>query len=141
PKGMIMRFFERSVALWDPDEGGWLGTGLLTSNGALWKSRRDMITPTFHFQILQNYMDIFRSRTEILISRFMKLADDPNKSHDIFPLCTDCTLDIIGACAFGLDLGCQTEAEPSNYVSAIRQVTHLVWTRIFHPLYQSPLLF
>jgi cytochrome P450 family 4 subfamily V len=141
PKGMIMRFFERGLSILDPVGAGWLGTGLLTSNGDLWKSRRDMITPTFHFQILQNYMSIFRSRTKIMVSRFQKQAETNSQSFDVFPLCTDCTLDIIGACAFGLDLGCQTEPEPSHYVSAIRQITELVWTRIFHPLHQSPLLF
>lgn len=145
PKGMIMRFFELGISLLNPTASGWLGTGLLTSNGDLWKSRRDLITPTFHFQILQNYMSIFQSRTKILVSRFQKLAElqqtTEEKSHDIFPLCTDCTLDVIGACAFGLDLGCQTEAEPSHYVQAIREITQLVWTRIFHPLHQSPLMF
>jgi len=143
PKGMIMRFFERGLSLIDPIASGWLGTGLLTANGALWKARRDLITPTFHFQILQNYMSIFQSRTKILISRFDKLAKEggSEKSHDVFPYCTDCTLDIIGACAFGLDLGCQTQPEPSHYVSAIREITELVWKRIFHPLHQSPLFF
>lgn len=144
PKGMIMRFFERGLSIVDPLAAGWLGTGLLTSNGDLWKSRRDMITPTFHFHILQNYMSVFQSRSRVMVSRLNKLVADSkniNKSYDIFPLCTDFTLDVIGACAFGLDLGCQTNPEPSNYVSAIREVTGLLWTRIFHPLYQSPIFY
>lgn len=147
PKGMPMRFFERGLSIFNPIASGWLGTGLLTSNGELWKSRRDVITPTFHFQILQNYMSIFTSRSKVLVERIDKIigatGDDfkSQKSFDIFPLCTDCTLDIIGACAFGLDLGCQTQPEPSHYVNAIREITGLVWKRIFDPLHQSPIFF
>lgn len=141
PKGLTMRFFERGNNLFDRLGSGWLGTGLLTSNGDLWKSRRDLLTPSFHFTILQNYMQVFQSRTAILIDRMTQLSQKPSESHDIFPLCTDCTLDIIGACAFGQDLKCQVQKEPSDYVKAIRSITEMVFRRIFSPIYQSPIAF
>jgi cytochrome P450 len=141
PKGLIMQFFEYGTDLFDAVGSGWLGTGLLTSNGDLWKSRRDLITPAFHFQILQNYMQIFQSRSETLANRMLKYSGQGKESFDIFPLCTDCTLDIIGACAFGLDLGCQTEEEPSHYVKAIREITEVVFQRTFNALHQNRILY
>ena len=96
PKGFLMRFFEKGNNIFDRLGSGWLGTGLLTSNGELWKARRDLLTSTFHFQVLQNYMQVFESRTRTLADRLTKL-DDGNY-HDVFPLCTDCTLDVIGMC-------------------------------------------
>lgn len=38
----------------------FVGGGLLTSSGPKWVKRRKMITPTFHFNILKQFIPVFR---------------------------------------------------------------------------------
>lgn len=93
----------------------WLGTGLLTSFGQKWHSRRkvdvsnhvdqnemtlfyissrmQILTPAFHFKILEDFMDIFNEQSTILVR---KLSTELDKdSFNIFPYVTLCTLDIV----------------------------------------------
>ena len=45
----------------------WLGEGLLIANGDKWARNRRLITPAFHFDILQNYCVIQNQCTDVLL--------------------------------------------------------------------------
>jgi cytochrome P450 len=70
----------------------WLATGLLTSTGSKWFARRKVITPTFHFKILDQFVEVFDRNSKVLVKQLTKLK---GQSADIFPFVTLCALDVI----------------------------------------------
>lgn len=70
----------------------WLGTGLLISTGQKWFSRRKAITPTFHFKILEQFVEVFDKHSAIFVKNLAKSKGQP---VDVFPHITLCALDII----------------------------------------------
>ena len=49
--------------------------GLLTSGGAKWKSRRKMITPAFHFDVLDKALTTMMKHNAIMIEKFESFAE------------------------------------------------------------------
>ena len=66
---------------------------LTQSTGSKWKVRRKMLTPSFHFRILNDFLQVFNEQAGILTSRLEGRLGDG--TFDIFPYITLCTLDII----------------------------------------------
>ncbi|XP_067120733.1 cytochrome P450 4c3-like isoform X2 [Centruroides vittatus] len=116
----------------------WIGTGLLTSNKEKWKQRRKLLTPAFHFNILETFQPIFNEHSFVLVQKLNKLK--PNSWIDIVPLMSLCTLDIIGETAMGVKLRSQ-ENESSEYVQAVGKMESLVTERTMYPWYQFDFIY
>lgn len=61
--------------------------------GDKWKMHRRILTPSFHFAILENFIEIFENNGDILIQRLE--AEIPKNSFNIYPPINLCALDII----------------------------------------------
>lgn len=53
-----------------------------------------MITPAFHFNILEEFIHVFNGQSDIMVHK-LKKAIENSDSFDIYPFITRCTLDII----------------------------------------------
>jgi Cytochrome P450 len=62
-------------------------------SGAKWHSRRKILTPTFHFKILEDFMEVFKEQSEVLVQKMGRELH--NSGFNIFPYVTLCALDII----------------------------------------------
>jgi len=63
------------------------------STGEKWRNRRKMLTPTFHFSILSDFLEVMNEQTEILIQKMQKHGD--GEPFNCFSYVTLCALDII----------------------------------------------
>ncbi|KAF4517610.1 hypothetical protein B566_EDAN002841, partial [Ephemera danica] len=110
----------------------WLGQGLITSTGAKWHSRRKLLTPTFHFNILEQFVPVFCDKTRILVEKLKSAALENPGGVDVVPYVTMCTFDIICQTAMGCSLDIQ-EGKNATYVSAVTEITGLMYHRVKRP--------
>lgn len=118
----------------------WLGTGLLTAKGQKWSSHRKMFTPTFHFDILENYVDIFVQKSDILEEKLTKLSQEHPEGFDIFPFIAKCALDIICKTAMGTEVHAQDSVD-SEYVRAVYEISSLIMERAIRPWFWPAAIF
>ncbi|XP_052863437.1 cytochrome P450 4d1-like [Anopheles cruzii] len=107
----------------------WLGEGLLTSSGRKWYTHRKVITPTFHFSILEEFLEIFDRQTTTFVEVLRPFAKS-GESFDIFSQVALCTLDIICESAMGTTVNAQVQYN-STYVLAVKEITNLIQQRFY----------
>ncbi|KAI1699532.1 cytochrome p450 domain-containing protein [Ditylenchus destructor] len=71
----------------------WLGEALLLSHDEKWRNQRRMLTPTFHFSMLGDYMGSFNKHSKIFVGNLEKNADT-GAMVDIYPSIISLTLDV-----------------------------------------------
>lgn len=115
----------------------WLGQGLVTSNGAKWKAHRKILTPAFHFRILQDFLPIINENAIILVKKLHRLS---SQELEISSIITLCTLDVICETAMGIKVNCQENE--SEYAKCIKELSETVLFRISRPwLWFNPIFF
>ncbi|XP_027632384.1 cytochrome P450 4V2 isoform X2 [Tupaia chinensis] len=108
----------------------WLGLGLLTSTGNKWRSRRKMLTPSFHFTILEDFLDVMNEQANILVKKLEKHVNQ--EAFNCFFYVTLCALDIICETAMGKNIGAQSNGD-SEYVRAVYRMSDMVHRRMKMP--------
>ncbi|XP_041962747.1 cytochrome P450 4V2 isoform X1 [Alosa sapidissima] len=104
----------------------WLGTGLLTSTGDKWRRRRKMLTPTFHFSILTEFLEVMNEQAEVLVEKLDKQAG--KGPFNCFNHITLCALDIICETAMGKKIYAQSNYD-SEYVRCVYRMSDIITRR------------
>ncbi|KAI4464347.1 cytochrome p450 family 4 [Holotrichia oblita] len=108
----------------------WLGEGLLTSSGSKWYQHRKLITPAFHFKILENFMNVFVEKAEMLLCILDGKAD--GNVHNIYPDITHCALDIICQTAMGVNVNAMLNKD-NEYIKSVYDVSAVFLWRAVRP--------
>ncbi|XP_053692914.1 cytochrome P450 4d1-like [Sabethes cyaneus] len=117
----------------------WLGEGLLTSSNRKWFTNRKIITPTFHFKILEQFVEIFDQQSNIFIDQLRPKAET-GECFDVFPLVTLCALDVICESAMGTKVDAQIRSD-SDYVKAVKEITYIIHLRTYDVMNRYNVLF
>jgi cytochrome P450 len=86
--------------------------------GEKWRSRRKILTPAFHFKILEDFIDVFLDQSLILVKK-LKREIGNESGFNIFPYVTLCTLDIICGKSFICNSEVLTEMGKQDCESSI----------------------
>nr|XP_031833974.1 cytochrome P450 4c3-like [Nomia melanderi] len=106
----------------------WLGTGLLTSAGEKWHSRRKLLTTTFHSGLLETYYKTVVQEARILISC---IKQEIGKPFDIIPYAKRATLDIICESSMGCRVNAQRDLN-NEYVEAVNILAEISQRRFLN---------
>ncbi|CAH0554674.1 unnamed protein product [Brassicogethes aeneus] len=119
---------------------GWLGTGLLTSDGSKWQTRRKILTPAFHFTILQDFLNIFNEETKTLVQNLSKLSNVSNCIDVKVPI-TEFTLGTVAETAMGINLNKNGGIEQDYYKNAIYDYGDLMMHRMTRPWHYNHFIY
>ncbi|XP_011307498.1 cytochrome P450 4C1 [Fopius arisanus] len=111
----------------------WLGQGLVTSSGDKWFRDRKLITPAFHFGILDDFAEVMVEKVAILNERLKEQVElHGNKSFDVFDIIGKCSLDIICETAMGVNVDAQSKNE-NEYSRAVEELSMQAVNRMVRP--------
>ncbi|CRK87592.1 CLUMA_CG001389, isoform A [Clunio marinus] len=109
----------------------WLGQGLISSTGQHWFMHRRLLTPTFHFSILENFCDVFYEHSELIVKKLEELTAD-GKPVNIYPIIGHAALDIICETAMGFKINALEKTE-NEYVKAVYSFSEIAMHRFYKP--------
>ncbi|XP_066932626.1 cytochrome P450 4c21-like [Clytia hemisphaerica] len=128
----------------DKGQGYWifkkfLGNGLVTSSGDVWKKHRRMITPAFHFEILNEFVSIMENRTLELIE-MLKKFHEKDESFNAFDITKPFSLSIICETSMGIDLTID-ETNAGRFKAMFESLVQILFKRLLNPLYKNDWLY
>lgn len=119
----------------------WLGNGLLTSGGDKWRKNRKLLTPSFHFKILEQFVPVMSRNGKILVQRLEQEAFQNNGLiRDLSQFILPCALDVICETAMGQRIDAQSHPD-GEYIKAVYTISEIVMERSMVPWLYNDFVF
>jgi cytochrome P450 len=119
--------FYKNADYTDPKRGlaRFVGQGLLTSDGALWKRQRKLVAPAFHAKRIGTYADTMTAYTAALVDTWRS-----GETRDITKETAALTLRIVGKTLFDVDA---SGANAASVLSAMETIQDMQGTLTLIP--------
>ncbi|KAL9923307.1 probable cytochrome P450 4ac1 [Glossina fuscipes] len=114
----------------------FLGDGLLRSSEEKWHLRRKMLTPAFHFNILQTFNEIFKEESLKLLEKLKHLQHEDVNISDVID---EFSLNNVCETALGVKLNDIDGA--SEYRAAVHNLSTMIVRRVCNPLMYYRIIF
>ncbi|XP_064459126.1 cytochrome P450 4V2-like [Ornithodoros turicata] len=108
----------------------WVGTGILTSDKELWRTKRKAITPAFHFKILDDYVPVMNRRALQLVQRLR--AQDLGEYIDALPVIRKAAFGILFETVLGVEIE-EDEVERKGLLEVNDELGELFFSRVSQP--------
>ena len=110
----------------------WIGDGLLTSKGDKWHKHRKLLTPAFHYEILDGFFDVYRECVDTMLDLWAVESAERGEVvlQNWIPYLT---LDILLQCICSVKTNCQVKREDLQYVRDIASLTKMIQIRFRNP--------
>jgi cytochrome P450 family 4 subfamily V len=115
-----------------------LGEGLVTSRRPKWNYRRKLLTPAFHFRILNDFLPVMNQEATKLVKKLNNVKY--TRSFELSSVIALCTLDTICETAMGVNMDCQAN-EHLDYVKALHEVGEISVARMVRPWLWPDIIF
>ncbi|XP_044734402.1 cytochrome P450 4C1-like [Chrysoperla carnea] len=116
----------------------WLGEGLLTSTGDKWRTRRKILTPAFHFNILKGFIPIFEGQSEHSMEDIDK--ECPKSESNVIPIIVKHSLYSLCETTMGLNIESEQKGI-QTYKSNIHEFGDIFTDRMAKPWFYSEITY
>ncbi|KAE8737231.1 Cytochrome P450 CYP4g [Frankliniella occidentalis] len=106
----------------------WLGEGLLISSGDTWRTHRKLIAPTFHLNVLKQFVYLFNRNSRALCRKLDAVVGQVVDIHDYM---SETTVEILLETAMGVDRSTQNRGY--DYAMAVMKMCEILHVRMFRP--------
>ncbi|XP_036331660.1 probable cytochrome P450 4p3 [Rhagoletis pomonella] len=108
----------------------FLHTGLLTSTDKKWQTRRKLLTPAFHFNILGQFEEVFKEESQKFVDQLNSIDTNSITLNEIIP---KFTLNSVCEAALGVKL--DEQLDDQQYRGSFKMIEEAFIARIRNPFY------
>ncbi|XP_053671192.1 cytochrome P450 4d2-like [Anopheles nili] len=120
----------------------WIGNGLLVSRGQQWFTHRKVITPGFHFKILENFVPVFNRKAELFCEKLEASIERSDGVINIFPELKLLTLGVICETAMGVSMDGEGHgSQQAYYTQLVEELSSILYWRMFNVFVNIDALF